>query len=116
MANIAPVKLEGTAPISHLASGELAIGENGAIYVNGDARKCFVFYHSHNVPRIRGNVRGMKSNPKTQDEYSAFEGLLKRVIQVPHSEIKAELDKQKQEKKEKRPKASDASHASPAKD
>lgn len=51
----------------------------------------------------------MKSNPKTHDEYSAFEGLLRRVIQVPHSEIKGELDKEKQQKKEKRPKTSDAS-------
>lgn len=59
----------------------------------------------------------MKSNPKTRDEYTAFEGLLKRVIQVPHSEIKAELEKEKQQKqKEKRPKTSDASRASRDKD
>lgn len=58
----------------------------------------------------------MKSNPKRHDEYSAFEGLLKRVIQVPHSEIKAKLDEEKKQKKEKRPKTSDASRASDDKD
>jgi hypothetical protein len=58
----------------------------------------------------------MKSNPKTPDEYTAFEGLLKRVIQVPHSEIKARLEAEKRTKKEKRPKTSDASRASSDKD
>lgn len=58
----------------------------------------------------------MKSNPKEHDEYSAFEGLLKQVIQVPHSEIKAKLDAEKQEKQQKRPKTSDASRASRDKD
>lgn len=52
----------------------------------------------------------MKSNPKTSySEYQAFESLLKRVVRVPHSEIKAELEKERQQKKEKRPKTSDAS-------
>jgi hypothetical protein len=61
-------------------------------------------------------MNDMKSNPAKHDEYSAFEGLLKRVIQVPHSEIKAELEKEKQQKKEKHPKTSDASRASSDKD
>lgn len=59
---------------------------------------------------------GMKSNPKTSGEYSAFENLLRRVVQVPHSEIKAKLEAEKQQKKEKRPKISDASRASSDKD
>lgn len=57
-------------------------------------------------------IENVKPDQKRPDEYSAFEGLLKRLIQVPHSEIKAELEKEKQQKKEKRPKTSDASHAS----
>jgi hypothetical protein len=45
---------------------------------------------------------GMKSNPKTSGEYKAFESLLKQVIQVPHSEIKAKLDAEKQSKVHKK--------------
>jgi hypothetical protein len=52
----------------------------------------------------------MKGQQNT--EYSAFENLLRRVVQVPHSEIKAELEREKQQKKKKRPKTSDASRAS----
>jgi hypothetical protein len=51
----------------------------------------------------------MKSNPKSPSEYTNFENLLKTVIQVPHSEIKAKLDEEKKRKEEKRPKTSDAS-------
>jgi hypothetical protein len=58
----------------------------------------------------------MKITPKTTDQYAAFEGLLRRVIQVPHSEIKAKLEAEKKQKKEKRPKTSDASRASGDKD
>jgi hypothetical protein len=58
----------------------------------------------------------MKSNPKTSGEYTAFENLLRRVVQVPHSEIKAKLEAEKRTKKEKRPKTSDASRASGDKD
>ena len=58
----------------------------------------------------------MKSTPKTQDQYTAFENLLKRVIQVPHSEIKATLEAEKRAKKEKRPKTSDASREDGGKD
>lgn len=50
----------------------------------------------------------MKSNP----EYAAFENLLRRVVAVPHSEIKAKLEAEKQQKEKKRPKPSDASRAS----
>lgn len=53
----------------------------------------------------------MKSNPKTNPEYTAFESLLRSVVQVPHSEIKAKLDAEKEQKEQKkRPKTSDASH------
>lgn len=57
----------------------------------------------------------MKQNTKNL-QYSAFENLLRRVIQVPHSEIKAKLEAEKTEKEKKRPKPSDASHASRDKD
>lgn len=56
----------------------------------------------------------MKS--KMSAEYEAFEGLLRRVVQVPHSEIKAKLDAEKRRKEKKRPKTSDASRASSGKD
>lgn len=61
-------------------------------------------------------IERMKSNPKESDQYAAFEGLLKRVIQVPHSEIKAKLDEEKRAKKKKRLKTSGASHVSDDKD
>jgi len=41
----------------------------------------------------------MKSKAKANEQYAAFENLLKRVVQVPHSEIKAALDAEKEEKK-----------------
>jgi hypothetical protein len=47
----------------------------------------------------------MKPNQKTSDEYATFENALRRVIQVPHSEIKAKLDQEKMEKKKKRARA-----------
>jgi hypothetical protein len=59
---------------------------------------------------------GMKSSPKTSAEYTNFESLLRHVVQVPHSEIKAKLEAEKRTKKEKRPKTSDASRASSEKD
>jgi hypothetical protein len=58
----------------------------------------------------------MHKTVKTSGEYTAFENLLRRVIQVPHSEIKAKLEAEKQQKKEKRTKTSDASRASNEKD
>jgi hypothetical protein len=61
-------------------------------------------------------IEAMKSTAKTSAEYTAFENLLKTVVQVPHSAIKAELEKEKQRKQQKRPKTSDASHASRDKD
>jgi hypothetical protein len=59
---------------------------------------------------------GMKSSSKTSEEYAAFENLLKQVVSVPHSEIKAKLDAEKRAKKKKRPKTSGASRASNDKD
>jgi hypothetical protein len=60
----------------------------------------------------------VKSKTETNDQYTAFENLLRRVVQVPHSEIKAKLDAEKRAKKrkKKRPKTSDASRASSGKD
>lgn len=41
----------------------------------------------------------MKSNAKTShSEYDAFESLLKRVVSVPHSEIRAKLEAEKSAK------------------
>jgi hypothetical protein len=57
----------------------------------------------------------MKERSKNS-EYAAFENLLRRVVAVPHSEIKARLEAEKQQKQEKRPKTSDASRASNDKD
>jgi hypothetical protein len=58
----------------------------------------------------------MIGNMKQEKEYTAFENLLKQVVSVPHSEIKAKLDAEKQDKKEKRPRTSDASRVSCDKD
>jgi hypothetical protein len=44
----------------------------------------------------------MKSNLKKPDQYAAFENVLKRILQTPHSEIKAKLDAEKQSKKKER--------------
>jgi hypothetical protein len=39
------------------------------------------------------------TKPKTSNEYRAFEDLLRTVLQVPHSELKARLDAEKKQKK-----------------
>jgi hypothetical protein len=76
----------------------------------------FADYLNKRVDRRMYDKR-MKSNPKTSDEYTNFENLLKRVIQVPHSEIKRREEEYKeQRKKEKRPKTSGVSRASSDKD
>jgi len=55
----------------------------------------------------------MKSNRKTSPEYDKFENFMKRLVAVPHSEIKAKLDAEKRAKqRKKRAKSSPASHAS----
>jgi hypothetical protein len=61
-------------------------------------------------------IAAMKSNPKIGDEYQNFESLLRQVVNVPHSKIKAELENEKQRKKGKRPKTSGVSRASSGKD
>lgn len=58
----------------------------------------------------------MKRHSETSVEYTAFENLLRRVVQVPHSEVKATLEAEKCTKKEKRPKTSDASREDGDKD
>lgn len=58
----------------------------------------------------------MKQKQRTSNEYAAFEGLLRRVIQVSHSEIKAKIDAEKAEKKRKGIKPSVSSRASNEKD
>ncbi len=46
---------------------------------------------------------------KTESEFDRFENLVKQIIKVPHSEIKAKLDAEKREKKRKKPRKSSAS-------
>jgi hypothetical protein len=55
----------------------------------------------------------MKSDAKTSEEFSKFTSFMKRLVAVPHSEIKAKLDAEKKAKqRKKRAKTSPASHAS----
>ena len=55
----------------------------------------------------------MKSEPKTSPEHERFTNFMKRLVAVPHSEIKAKLDAEKKAKqKKKRAKTSPASRAS----
>jgi hypothetical protein len=57
-------------------------------------------------------TRPTASAKNETDEYMAFENLLRRVVQVPHSEIKARLDAEKKAKeKSKRAKSLPASRA-----
>ncbi len=46
---------------------------------------------------------------KKTNEYDNFENLARRIINVPHSEVKAKLDAEKAAKKRKKPKKSSAS-------
>ncbi|MGB8989946.1 MAG: hypothetical protein WCC37_25340 [Candidatus Sulfotelmatobacter sp.] len=58
----------------------------------------------------------MKQGTKTkneQDEYATFETALKKVLSVPHSALKAELDREKRVRKQRTKRAS--GHASRAK-
>ncbi len=49
---------------------------------------------------------------KNENEYATFETALKKVLSVPHSALKAELDREKRVRKQRRKRASDrASHA-----
>lgn len=45
---------------------------------------------------------------KRANEYAAFNDLAKKLISVPHSEVKAKLDAEKRAKKRKKPKESSA--------
>jgi hypothetical protein len=55
----------------------------------------------------------MTSNPKTSKEFERFTSFMKRLVAVPHSEIKAKLDAEKRGKqRKKRAKTSPADHAS----
>lgn len=46
---------------------------------------------------------------KTKSEYDKFTDLMKRLIKVPHSEIKAKLDAEARAKKRKKARKSSAS-------
>jgi hypothetical protein len=45
-------------------------------------------------------------------EYETFDGLMGNLLKVPHSELKAKLDKEKARKKRKSKRSSSASRAS----
>jgi len=47
---------------------------------------------------------------KDSSEFRNFDRLMRKLINVPHSEIKAKLDAEKQEKKRKKTKKPSASH------
>jgi hypothetical protein len=52
----------------------------------------------------------IKRNPmKIKSEYDRFEGLVRGVLNVPHSEIKAKLDAEKAAKKRKKARTTSAS-------
>jgi len=51
---------------------------------------------------------------KNKNEYATFETALKKVLSVPHSALKAELDREKRVRKQRRKRAS--ARASRAKD
>lgn len=49
------------------------------------------------------------STSTTKNEFAAFVGLTDKLLSVPHAEIKAKLDAEKQQKKRKKSKKSSAS-------
>lgn len=60
------------------------------------------------------SMRSVPSGKNEQSEYATFEGALKKVLSVPHSELKAKLDAEKRVRQQRRKRAS--GHASRAKD
>jgi hypothetical protein len=54
----------------------------------------------------------MKVHVKGKTEFDRFQNLLKAVLTVPHSEIKAKLDAEKKAKKRKKARASASGRAS----
>jgi len=58
---------------------------------------------------IRSSRQGSSERP---DEYGNFENALRKVLSVPHSEVKAKIDAEKQARKQQRkqPSAVRASH------
>lgn len=56
------------------------------------------------------------SAKKDSGEYAKFENFMKRLVAVPHSEIKDKLDAEKRAKKRRKARKSSASHASDAQD
>jgi hypothetical protein len=53
---------------------------------------------------------------KAKSEYDRFETFVRGVVNVPHSEIKAKLDAEKQARKRKKSRASSASRVTSDKD
>ena len=54
----------------------------------------------------------MKINVEGKTEFDRFQNLLRAVIAVPHSEIKAKMDAEKEAKKRKKARSSASGHAS----
>jgi hypothetical protein len=46
----------------------------------------------------------MKSDTKTSPEYERFHSLLKRLVAVPHAEVKEKMDEYERQKRKKRAK------------
>jgi hypothetical protein len=63
----------------------------------------------------------MANHPKPsakngQGDFGKFTNFMQRLVAVPHSEIKAKLDAEKQAKQRRRKRSSASGHASSAKD
>jgi len=72
----------------------------------------------HNVGVRFGHVRydtPMKADRNEKGDFGKFTEFMKRLVSVPHSEIKAKLDAEKQRKRQRKKRAS-AAHVSPATD
>jgi hypothetical protein len=57
----------------------------------------------------------MKADRNEKGDFGKFTEFMKRLVSVPHSEIKAKLDAEKQRKRQRKKRAS-AAHVSPATD
>jgi hypothetical protein len=61
-------------------------------------------------------IRPIHSAKNVEGDFGKFTNFMRRLVAVPHSEIKAKLDAEKLAKKRKRMSRASASHASHAKD
>jgi hypothetical protein len=66
-------------------------------------------------------MSGVPQKPKqsaknVEGDFGKFTNFMRKLVAVPHSEIKAKLDAEKQVKQQRRKRSSASGHASPAKD